>query len=356
MTAQGDDVPIRAPSVWFCGDGCVSGVGSLPFVDPAAAVHFVAEYAPEVPFWPQLRRKCTREAMIPQTLGAAFRHVVAVRGEHAYAVPVERVDRLLNALESGEARFEPGAAAGYFAFVEGLERGLFARARTIKGQVMGPVTVACMLLAEGSPLLDRPEARAAIGDYIVRLARWQSEALLRYVPSVLLVLDDAYLGAALRRDPERRAAIVDLLRSVILRVRRPGVLVGLHCCDQVPLSIIADLEPDLYSFDAYHGGGDFAGDADARRYVVGGGNVAWGWIPTLDDLSGVDAEVIAARWFDSARRLVDAGEGVDLDRIRARSLVTASCGLAGSSEATCRRSFELALEVSRGFARRLESA
>jgi hypothetical protein len=221
---------------------------------------------------------------------------------------------------------------------------------------MGPVTVACMLLVEGSPLFDHPHARAAIGDYVVRLARWQSDTLLAHAPSVVLVLDDAYLGAALRQNPERRGAVVELLRSVILRVRRPGVVVGLHCCDQIPLSVVADVEPDLYSFDAYHGGGGFAADVDARRYLAGGGHVAWGWVPTLDDLDGVDARALAARWLEAARRLAAAGEGVDLERIRARSLVTASCGLAGSSEATCRRSFELAREVSIGFARLLASA
>ena len=34
--------------------GCVTGVGSLPFVDADLAVEFVAEFSPELPFWPQL--------------------------------------------------------------------------------------------------------------------------------------------------------------------------------------------------------------------------------------------------------------------------------------------------------------
>ena len=34
--------------------GCVTGVGSLPFIDADEAVEFVAQYSPELPFWPQL--------------------------------------------------------------------------------------------------------------------------------------------------------------------------------------------------------------------------------------------------------------------------------------------------------------
>jgi len=173
-------------------------------------------------------------------------------------------------------------------------------------------------------------------------------------PSVVLVLDEAYLGVALRTRPALRADLVDLLRAVVLRVRRPGVLVGLHCCDQLPFAVLNEIAPDLFSFDAHHGGAVFASDAEARRFVLLGGHVAWGWVPTLDDLTSVDAAAVAERWYGVAQRLAQAGDGLDVARVRCRSLVTASCGLAGSSEATCERSFALANEITRHFAERAE--
>lgn len=346
----------RRSAAWFCGDGAVTGVGSLPFVDPARAVEFIALHAPELPFWPQLRRLSTREAGIPQVLGPAFKYAVAVRGEYAFHVPADRMDRFAAALSRDDVKLEPSNAAGFHAFVDGFARGLFPRARAAKGQTMGPITTACALVTDDGPLFENAELRGVVADHVVRMAKWQADALLRVSPSVVLVLDEAYLGVALRTRPALRGDLVDLLRSVMLRIRRPGLLVGLHCCDELPFSVVNEIAPDVFSFDAHHGGAMFGADPDARRFVENGGHVAWGWVPTQDDLGSVDASAIADRWWGVAQRLSHDGEGIDAARIRCRSLVTASCGLAGSSEATCERSFELAREVSDRFAERAEQA
>src|SRR5262245_6824037 len=233
MGAFPSPAPERRSSAWFCGDGAVTGVGSLPFVDPARAIDFVARHAREVPFWPQLKRLSPREAMIPQILGPAFKHVVAVRGEYAFHVPSDRVDRFASALARDDAKLEPANAAGFYAFLDGFGRGLFPDARAAKGQTMGPVTTACALESDGGALIENAELRSVVADHVVRMANWQAEAMLRVAPSVVLVLDEAYLGVALRTRPALRAVVVDMLRSVVLRIRRPGVLVGLHCCDEL---------------------------------------------------------------------------------------------------------------------------
>ena len=336
---------------WFAGNGAVCGVGSLPFGAVAPALEFIARWCPDVPFWPQLRRMSPREAMIPQTFGSYARHLAPLRGEHGYGVSTDRVGRFFDALERGDAAFDPGNAAGFFAFVDACERGVYSGARAVKGQMMGPITIACALTLEGALLVDHPGYRIALADYITRLARWQVEALLRCSSSVILVLDEAYLGVVLRNNPLRREAVVDVLKSVILRVRRPGVLVGIHCCDEVPFSVLNDIEADLFSFDAHHGGGAFAADPDGRRFIEGGGHVAWGWVPTLDDLSRIRPDGIVEQWMDAASVLWPSDEHA-IARMRSRSLVTASCGLAGSSLATCERSFKIATDISSGFARR----
>ncbi|HXV15114.1 MAG TPA: hypothetical protein VEC56_12985 [Candidatus Krumholzibacteria bacterium] len=342
-------------AAWFCGDGAVTGVGSLPFVDAARAIDFVARHAPEVPFWPQLRRLSPREAAIPQVLGPAFKHVVVVRGEYAFHVPADRMDRFAAALARDDAKLEPGNAAGFYAFLDAFARGAFPEARAAKGQIMGPVTTASALESGGHSLLQDVEMRRVIAEHVARMANSQAEALLRVAPSAILVLDEAYLGVALRARPELRPAMVELLRLVVLRVRRPGLLVGLHCCDELPFSVLNEIAPDVFSFDAHHGGAVFAADPDARRFVAEGGHVAWGWVPTRDDLRGVDAAGVADRWWSVAQRMVEAGDDIDIARIRCRSLVTASCGLAGSSEATCEHSFTLAREVARRFVERADT-
>jgi hypothetical protein len=350
MTIAPGRAASHASAAWFSGAAAVSGVGSLPFVSTPAAIEFVARWCPEVPFWPQLRRMSPREAMLPQTFGTHMRHLSPLRDEHGFGIGASRAGRFFEALERADAVYDPSHAAGFYAFIEACQRGVFAGARAVKGQVMGPVTTACSLCVDGTFFIDHPGYRPAIADYIVRLARWQVEMLLKCAGSVILVLDEAYLGMAIRQNPARRDGIVDVLKSVILRVRRPGVLVGIHCCDEIPLSILNEVEADLYSFDAYHGGAVFAADGEARRFLEGGGHVSWGWIPTLDDLSSIRPEAVLERWLDASAILAGGDEG-GMERIRARSLITASCGLAGSSPSTCERSFEIARQVSADFAR-----
>ncbi len=345
----------RRSAAWFCGDGAVTGVGSLPFVEPTRAIDLVARFAPELPFWPQLRRMSAREAIIPQFLGPAFKHVVAVRGEYSYHVPGDRLDRFVASLAREDAKLETANAAGFYAFLDAFARGAFPNARAAKGQTLGPVTGACALETDAGALLENDEMRELVADHAVRMANWQAETLLRVAPSVVLVLDEAYLGVVLRTRPELRNDVVSLLRAVVVRIRRPGVLVGLHCCDELPFAVVSEIAPDVLSFDAHHGAGAFANDADARRFIAEGGHVAWGWVPTRDDLTGVCPDAVVDRWMSVVRRITEAGEGIDQARIRCRSLVTASCGLAGSSEATCERSFALAGEISRRFGDACES-
>ena len=347
MTLAPGNTSSSLPAVWFLGAGAVCGVGSLPFLAVTPALEFIARWCPEVPFWPQLRRMSAREAMLPQTFGPHMRHLAPLRDEHGFGISVARTRNFFDALERSDATFDPSHAAGFYGFVEASRMGAFPAARAVKGQLMGPVTVACSITADSTLFMDHIGCRNAIADYIVRLARWQVETLQKCASLVVLVLDEAYLGVALRQQPARRAAIVEILKSVILRVRRPGVMVGIHCCDEIPVALLNEVGADIFSFDAHQGGSAFANDADGRRFLESGGHVAWGWIPTLDDLSGIHADEIVARWRDAAARL--AGEEGP-ERVLARSLVTATCGLAGSSLATCERSFEIARAVSQGFA------
>ncbi len=335
---------------FFLAFGAVTGVGSLPHAAATGAVEFIGRRAPEVPFWPQLRRRSPRESMIPQTFGPAIRHLTLVPGEHAYAIASADVERFAASLERDAGRIEVTNAAGLAAFLAAFDAGDFPDARAVKGQCMGPVTLACSLLVDGQPFIEVAELRELLANHVVRLARWQIDELQTRSRVVLLVLDEAYLGVTLRREPERFEAMTQLLRSVVLRLRRPGVLIGIHCCDEIPPETLTAVGPDIYSFDAFHGGEILAADPHTHRFLADGGRLAWGWIPTLDDLSGVDAESIAARWWAACQPLIVRGGGVTARRILETSLVTAACGLAGSSEATCDRSFELAHEVASRFA------
>lgn len=54
----------------FTPTGAVTGIGSLPLTSVTSAIQSIAEFSPEIPFWPQLPRLSERETVIGQGLGA----------------------------------------------------------------------------------------------------------------------------------------------------------------------------------------------------------------------------------------------------------------------------------------------
>jgi hypothetical protein len=53
----------------FVAAGAVTGIGSLPLTSISSAVRSVAEFSPEIPFWPQLPQLSEQESIVGQGLG-----------------------------------------------------------------------------------------------------------------------------------------------------------------------------------------------------------------------------------------------------------------------------------------------
>ena len=52
----------------FVAAGAVTGIGSLPLTSVTSAIRSVAEFSPEVPFWPQMPQLSERESIVGQGL------------------------------------------------------------------------------------------------------------------------------------------------------------------------------------------------------------------------------------------------------------------------------------------------
>ena len=108
--------------------GAATGIGSLPHRDPAAALAFVAETTPELPYWPQLPNRHPFEGMVAQTLGP-------LRGLEGDQLAVAVADPAL------EPTLDEGRAAAWEPFLRDFPT-RFPRARAVKGQLTGPLTLA----------------------------------------------------------------------------------------------------------------------------------------------------------------------------------------------------------------------
>src|SRR5882672_8546267 len=117
----------------FAPVGAVTGIGSLPLTSITSAIRSVAEFSPEIPFWPQLPRLSEREAAIGQGLGA-LGDLIEPRNEgYGYQVREGRIDSVLEILHRSSGELTQANAAGFGAFEEALCSGVFPSAIAVKG-------------------------------------------------------------------------------------------------------------------------------------------------------------------------------------------------------------------------------
>lgn len=299
--------------------GASTGVGSMPHAEVADALAAVEASAPLLPFWPQLPSRGPGEGMITQGLSGLDPWLR--RDTRGPGFLVEDADGLLGALVE-PAPWGVDQAAGLVAFTEALGAGRFSRARAVKGQLSGPLTLAACLSVGGAPAWQDPSIMRALGvrvawqavDQLVRLRRWGHRALI--------VLDEPMLGLLPAEALAPDSPAMEALSWALAAVQASGGIVGLHCCSDPPWSALARLPLDLVSFDAArHLDGLLASpeglDLVQDRWVI------WGLVPTDADPDALDPGALAAAWRARLDPLVD------VNALARRALVSPSCGLAG---------------------------
>jgi len=322
--------------------GAVTGIGSLPFTSPAEAIQAIAASSPEVPFWPQMPRLSERESIIGQGLGA-LSHLIEPRGEgYGYKVREGKIETVVEALHRGAGELTASNAAGFGAFEQALSSDMFASAAAIKGQIEGPITLSAYLFYRGCPFLSDPALFAAVAFHVSQIICWQIDRLKKAGLPVLLFVDEpalclaAPIGGTVSEE-RRLTALAATLEGARLR----GAYAGLHCCAARPLWRMCRVKPDILSFDAHAGLELFFSDPDAMAFAREGGIVAYGLIPTLQDLSAVRAEHIFTRWLTLASL---AGDPRQFAR---NAMITATCGLGLLTPESVTESFALARGVGR---------
>ncbi|MCL4505020.1 MAG: hypothetical protein M1140_03205 [Chloroflexi bacterium] len=344
--------------------GCVTGIGSLPHRNAGAAIRFIEQYSPAAPFWPQLPQRSRQESMVDQAL-APFMDLLAQRntGGYGYSILPGCRERFTRRLDEATACLRPDCAVGFFAFERALDAGGFPNAVALKGQFIGPFTLACQLFDGDAPRAviyedaentDGGELRRAIGWYVTRVALWQIQRLERFKLPLMLFIDEPCLYLLSQRPSGRQSepfdAMLQEVRNALTMVRVAGAFAGLHCCAKISGATVRLTRPDIISFDAHENLETFCADKDAQAFMAQGGLTAFGLIPTWRDLTQLHATRLVSRW------LLACSELLDLPRIALTSLVTATCGLGLLDEASARQSFLLAQRVGSRLRRIAEDA
>lgn len=327
---------MTTPDLGFSPAGLPLGIGSLPHRDPFRAVELVRDLCPEIPFWPQLPRLSPREGFVASCLGPALKEVRDDEDGFAFRLPRGRVPALVRAIRELPDGFPPGAAAGWTTLLKAVTGGEFQDPIAVKGQIPGPLSLTSCFREEGETqggfVLDR-QLRKVIVERLIRLARWQIEILSRFRLPVLLFVDEPALFR-LQDSPQTLTEVdentplhvanlefLDGLRTLIEEIRLAGASPGLHCCSQMPATLLSRLGPDFYSFDAYHGLEALLEAPETGAFLEAGGRLAFGLVPTQGLSETPPVESLAKR-LDHA--LTKSGFGTAL---LDSSLCSASCGL-----------------------------
>jgi hypothetical protein len=329
--------------------GAMTGIGSLPFRDPHVAVQFVEQVCPLVPFWPELPRRSREARSVAQTLSAVTDLVRPRCNGSGYDVVPSRLATLLERLEQAPVRLEPARSPGFFAFAQAVAAGRFAHAAAVKGQLIGPLTLAWQLFAEGVPLVAQPVSRAAIGRYLQRLAHWQLDRLTQWGKPVLFFLDEPCLTLTLSPSAPPHEGLLTVLHELLASLRRPGVLLGVHTCARLPagspaIAALCQVRPEIIAFDAHQGLEVFCADPAAQDFLRTGGRLACGLVPTWPRLDQLDPQALYARWLGATTGVI-ATEAWAL-----QTLITATCGLGLLPLSAVARSFRLADQLAQRIA------
>lgn len=301
----------------------VTGIGSLPFTLAEEAIQFVAEFAPEIPHWPQLPRRHPAEGMIQQFLAGARQEIEPRARQAGYFVKSRTGFLAAAAAETGALDAE--RAEGFFAFDKAMIAGRFPRARVLKGQVTGAWTLATTLhVGDGLATCDA-DILAALVHLVQRNVRWQVEVLRRFELPVLLQIDEPGLGSAATDEQIRSARTA--MTEVVECIRAAGAIPLLHCCARPRAELLGALDAQL-ALDAH----EFAGECAALASETPERGFALGLAPPKTPAS-FDPAAHSARWRTSI--------GNSADAIAAQSIITPTCGLALATPHEAARSMKL---------------
>jgi hypothetical protein len=327
-----------------------TGIGSVPFTDPQAAVALILETMPQLPYWPQMVQLGYHEDMAAQ----------AARG--LPALQVDEVNRLVRMdpdlpRDEALARFYEVVLSGNlapFAFEEADARGFFGLLTAVaaqgcpgaalKGQISGPVTFAGVVKdAAGKPILYDRELTQAVCSGLARKVVWQAEQFRGLGKAPIVFLDEPYLtGFGSAYLPLSKDEVSAILTQTLEEVREvaPGpITLGVHCCGNTDWSLLLNAPYDIVSFDSHGYFESLRLFAPAiKGFLARGGWLAWGLVPTNEDFQQETPDGLWERFQAQATRLAQDVDG-SLKQVLSQSLLTPACGTGYMSPDDARRVF-----------------
>ncbi len=349
--------------------GLATGIGSVPHTVPEEAVKFVLAYFPEVPYWPQLPLRGSREGLLHQFIAPLVElGLVLVKGDK-YIFDTEQqewgaklarfYETYLAAVAGDETalaffRFPEESAAGFYALLRHLESHGVGEARYLKGQLSGPLTVGLALTDQDRrSIYYNPQGRDILIKTLALQGLNQARALACFGLPVMVFVDDPGLYASGQSTfiTLKKEEIMSELNEIYEAIQQAGALAGTHSCAGMDWTILFESKVDIVSFDAFTYFVSLSSYLDElRSFLRRGGVLAWGLVPTsADSISRQTVEILAAKLEEYTAHLVE--KGLDREVVRDQAMITPSCGTGTLSLDLAVRVHELTRDLARQVAK-----
>lgn len=317
-----------------------TGIGSVPWKDIDETCNKILDHLPAIPFWPQLVKRSPFEDMnIQCTEGLPLINInteartISVSTEDSEEALVEFYNHYL-ADDVDYFSISKEYAPGLYRQIELVSENPGNYGEYIKGHISGPVTFAASVKdEEGKAILGNPDILEAFTKGLAIKALWQVKELEKAGKKTIIFIDEPYLsGFGSAFSPIERHEVVNLLKEVIGYLKeKSDTLIGIHCCGNTDWSMIVEAGPDIINFDAFSFMDYFfLYPVDIKRFINGGGTIAWGIVPTGDSAGQGDLDELYARLNKGLETLYSLG--LDKDQVQAASILTPACGMGTMKE------------------------
>jgi hypothetical protein len=331
-------------------------IGSMPYPDGSAICERLVSIL-DIPAWPQLPRRSFRESMYVQ-YSPALPGIVLDEGKEKILFNTEA--DISPALEEFYAHYladevdcfglRPDYAAGFYTMLETLSK---TPGEWAKGQVTGPISFGLTVTDQNlrASLYDDMLADVIVKNMAMS-ARWQIRQLRAHRPNVIIFVDEPYLASfGSAYISLSREQVITILDEVFAGIHAEGALAGVHCCANTDWSVLLATQVDILNLDAFGYLENLAlYAAELRAFIDRGGCVAWGIVPTGQEIFEVNAQDLAKRLRDGleiiSQKSRARGVSIHPEELATRSLVTPSCGLGSTTIETTERVLETLLRTS----------
>jgi methionine synthase II (cobalamin-independent) len=330
-----------------------TGIGSFPHQDEKEVFRLILKNFPEIPFWPQLPKRSFLEGMVVQ-YSEGFPSLKWKEKEQRVWVDTSQgfdkeFEKFYQRLEEGE--LEPFQITEDFA--KGLRilkdlssEGHRKKIKYIKGQITGPITFGLALTdQEAKSIFYDPTLRDILIKHLSLKARWMENRFNELFPGTptMIFFDEPSLssfGSAF--SSLNREDVVHSLNECFDAVKG---LKGIHCCGNTDWSVLLSTNLNILSFDAYGYLETLSlYPKELKAFLERGGILAWGIVPTSEDVLKEEAESLVKRFKEGVETL--SKNGIDQTLLQ-RAILTPSCGMASLPIHLAEKVCQLTAEVSK---------